>query len=176
MISFFVKRHLLVNVLAMTAIVLAFYLSPKVAREYLPAVDMPRVTITAKLPGASARDMETKVTIPIEEAIAEVDGIDEYYTTIADSVSITTVELYIDSTEAQVQTAMQDLRDALDGIAEFPPDMDEAPTLKRRNPGKGPVVEVALAGPMDMIVPFAKNLERRIERLADVSRVTIVGL
>ncbi len=176
MIRFFAERHLLVNLLSLTVVVLAFFLSPKVAREYLPAVEMPRVTITAQLPGASAQDMETKVTIPIEEVIAEIDGVDEYYTTIADSVSSTTVELYIDSTEAQVQTAMQDLRDAVDGITDFPPDMEEAPILKRLNPGKYPVVEVALAGPMHTIIPFAKDLERRIERLDGVSLVTIVGL
>jgi multidrug efflux pump subunit AcrB len=176
MIRFFVERHLLVNVLAIATVVLAFYLSPSISREYLPSVDMPRVLITAQLPGASARDVETKLTIPIEEAIEDVDGIDEYYTTISDSVSVTTVELYMDSSEAQVLTAIQDLRDALDGISDFPPEMEEAPTLVRLNPGKSAIIEIALAGPMDDLVPLAEDLEKRIERLPGISRVTIVGL
>lgn len=176
MIRFFVERHLLVNVLAVAVVVLAFYLSPSVSREHLPSVEMPRVIITARLPGASARDVETKLTIPIEEAIEDVDGIDEYYTTISDSVSVTTVELYIDSTEAQVLSAMQDLRDAVDGISDFPSEMEEAPTLERLNPGKSAIIEIALAGPMDALVPLAEDLERRIERLPGISRVTIVGL
>lgn len=176
MIRFFVERHLLVNVLAIATIILAFYISPFISREYLPSVDMPRVLITAQLPGASARDVETKLTIPIEEAIEDVDGIDEYYTTISDSVSVTTVELYMDSSEAQVLTAIQDLRDALDGISDFPHEMEEAPTLVRLNPGKSAIIEIALAGPMDDLVPLAEDLETRIERLPGISRVTIVGL
>lgn len=176
MIRYFVERHLLVNVLALTLVVLAFYLSPSVSREYIPAVEMPKLTLTAKLPGASAQDVETKLTIPIEEAIEDVDGIDEFYTTITDSVSVTTIDLYIDSTEKQVRTAMQDVRDAVDGVTDFPPEMDEEPTLFRFNPGKFPVVELALAGPMETLVPLAKTLERAIERVDGVSRVTIVGL
>jgi multidrug efflux pump subunit AcrB len=176
MIRFFAERHLVVNVLAITTVILAFYLSPSISREYLPSVDMPRVIITARLPGASARDVETKLTIPIQEAIEDVDGIDEYYTTISDSVSVTTVELYMDSTETQVLSAIQDLRDALDGISDFPPEMEEAPTLVRANPGKSAIIEIALAGPMDELAPLAEDLEQRIERLPGISRVTIVGL
>jgi multidrug efflux pump subunit AcrB len=176
MIRFFVERHLVVNVLAVTVVVLAFYLSPSVSREYLPSVEMPRVIITARLPGASARDVETKLTIPIEEAIEDVDGIDEYHTIISDSASVTTVELYMDSSEAQVLSAMQDLRDAVDGISDFPSEMEEAPTLQRLNPGKSAIIEIALAGPIHELVPLAEELERRIERLPGISRVTIVGL
>jgi multidrug efflux pump len=54
--------------------------------------------------------------------------------------------------------------------------MEEAPTLERLNPGKNAIIELALAGPMDTLVPLAKDLERRIERLPGISRVTIVGL
>ncbi len=176
MIRFFVERKLMVNVIALTLVVLAIYFVSGVPREYLPSIDMPQVTVVAKLPGASARDMETKVTIPIEEAIDTVDGVDEYTTTISDSVSITRVDLYIDSTEEQVITAMQDLRDAIDGITDFPPEMEDEPTLTRFNPGKWSFVEIALSGPMETLVPLSKQLERKIERLPDVSQVTIVGL
>ncbi|WP_438985739.1 efflux RND transporter permease subunit, partial [Aequoribacter sp.] len=162
MIRFFAERHLVANVLAITTVVLAFYLSPSISREYLPSVDMPRVIITARLPGASARDVETKLTIPIQEAVEDVDGIDEYYTTISDSVSVTTVELYMDSTETQVLSAIQDLRDALDGISDFPAEMEEAPTLVRANPGKSAIIEIALAGPMEELAPLAEDLEHRI--------------
>ncbi|MEM7098300.1 MAG: efflux RND transporter permease subunit [Pseudomonadota bacterium] len=175
-IAYFVDRHLMVNVLALATVVLAFYFAQGVPREYIPSIDMPRITIVAKLPGASARDMETKITIPIEEAIETVDGVDEFYTTISDSVSLTTVDLYLDSTDEQVDVALQDLRDAIDGITEFPPEMEDEPVLTQFNPGKWAIVEIALSGPMDVLVGFAKDLERKIERLPDTSQATIVGL
>ena len=176
MIRFFADRHLLVNLISVAAISLAFALSPQVPREYLPAVNMPRLTITATLPGASAQDMQTEITIPIEEAITEIDGIDKFYSVISDSVSSTSIELYIDSTETQVQTAMQDLRDAIAAITDFPETMTDAPILTRLNPGKRPIIEIALAGPMQDLVPVAETLEKQIERLNDISSVAIIGL
>ena len=176
LVRFFVERHLMVNVLALTIVVLAIYFVQGVPREYIPTVSTPRVDIMAQLPGASARDMETKVTIPIEEAIETVDGIDEFHTTISDSVSRTTIELYIDSTDEQIETALQDLRDAIDGITDFPADMEDEPVITQFNPGKWAIVEVALAGPMEILVPLAKDLERKLQRLPDISRVTVVGL
>ena len=176
LIQFFAERHLLINVLALTTVVLAVYLGRDVSREYIPSIEMPVVTISAKLPGASARDMETKVTIPIEEAIEAVDGIDEFHTTIADSVSITTVDLYLDLTDKQVDTAVQDLRDAIDGITDFPPEMEDRPIFTMFNPGKWAIVELALSGPMETLVPLAKDLEFKVEQLPSISRATIVGL
>jgi len=175
-VRFFVDRHLMVNVLALTIVVLGVFFIRGVPREYIPSIDMPKVTILAKLPGASARDMETKITIPIEEAIETVDGIDELSTTISDSVSVTEIDLYIDSTEKQVTTALRDLRDAIDGITDFPPEMEDEPTITQFNPGKWAIVEVALSGPMELLVPLAKKMERQVQRLPDISRVTIVGL
>ena len=176
LIAFFVDRHLVVNVLALTTVVLAIYFSQGVSREYIPAVEFPRFTIVATLPGASARDMETKVTIPIEEAVETVDGIEEYFTTISDSVSVTTVDLYVDSSNEQIATSLQDLKDAVDGITDFPDEMEDEPVITQFDPNKWSIVELALSGPMDTLVPLAKDLERRIQRLPTISRVTVVGL
>lgn len=171
-----VNRHLPVNIIAAATVVLAFYVAQDIPRSFLPSINMPQVTITAKLPGESARDMETKVTIPIEEVIDTVDGVDEYATIIADSVSITRVDLYLDSTDEQEKIAIQDLRDAVDGITDFPAEMEDRPVFTQFNPGKRAIVELALAGPMSTLVPLAKDLEFRLEQLPTISRVTIVGL
>ena len=91
---------------------------------HIPSIAAPIIYINASLPGASARDMETKITIPIEEAIEEVDGIDVFYSTISDNVSFTTVELFIDFTPEQIKVIEGDIRQAIDGITDFPPEME----------------------------------------------------
>ena len=40
--------------------------------EGMPQVALPSMNITATLPGASARDVETKLTIPIEDAMRKI--------------------------------------------------------------------------------------------------------
>lgn len=175
-VRFFAERHLLVNIIALTLMVLGVYFIRDVPREFIPSVASPTIYIRALLPGASANDMEVKVTIPIEEAIEEVDGIDHFHSVISDGASVTTVELYIDFSRAEIGELENDLRDAVDGITDFPPEMEDEPTFDNFDPAKAPVVEVALSGPMEALVPVAKQLERAIERLDTVSKATLVGL
>jgi multidrug efflux pump subunit AcrB len=146
------------------------------AREGFPSISMPRLLIRAELPGASARDVETKVTLPLEEAIDEVDAVDSYYTEINDNLSVTTVELYEDLSAEEIDDAEQDLRQAIDGISDFPPEMEDDPVLTRLNPGKFPIVEIALSGPLHELPIAARRIERAVRRLPDVAQVSLVGL
>ena len=175
-VGFFVTRHLLVNVSAVTLIVLGIFFISGVPREFIPAIESPTLFLNAQLPGASAQDIETKLTIPIEEAIEEVDGIKRFDSVIADNASSTTIELYLDFTPAQIDAIEQEIRTAVDGITDFPEEMEHEPTLIQFNPAKWPVVEVALSGPINKLIPVAKALERDIKKLNLVSRATLVGL
>ena len=124
-LRFFVDRHLLINVLAGAMIVLGLQSASNLMREFLPSVSVPLFWITATLPGASARDVETKVTIPIEDALEEVEGIDELTTIVSDNTSFTTVELYSDYTPAQIEEGEADIRAAINDITDFPDEMED---------------------------------------------------
>ena len=86
-------------------------------------MDLPTFLISAQLPGASARDVEAKITIPLEEAISEVDGVLHYTTVITQNRSMTTVDLHDDTKTADIMEADRELRAAIDGISEFPAEM-----------------------------------------------------
>jgi len=176
LVRFFVERHLLVNVIVGVVLVLGVVQLSRTSRETFPNVTLPRLFVTAVLPGASARDVETKVTIPIQDAIEELDGVKEFYTTVADGTSQTEVRLHEDFDPARVREAEADLRVLLDAIKDFPPEMEDDPRITRFNPKLFPVAEVALAGPTDSIVTTARVLERKLRALDEVSRVALVGL
>ena len=176
LLRYFVERHLLVNVTAVAMVVLGYISATSLQREFIPSVDTPILWITANLPGASARDMETKVTIPIEEALEEVEGIQEFTTVISDNTSFTTVELLQDYNHAQIEAAEQDVRAAINDITDFPSDMEDEPVLKQFNPARSTVIEVALTGPPEGLARAADDLERRLERLPLIASVTKVGM
>lgn len=176
LIRFFVDRHLLVNVFAATLVVLGLLAAGNLQREFIPSFDAPIIWVTAALPGASARDVETKVTIPLEDALKEVAGIDEFHTVIADNSSFTTIELYNDYNAEEIAEAERDIRNAIDAITDFPPEMDDEPDVRHMNPARDTVVEVALSGPPEQLTATAEDLEERIERLDSVSNVDLAGL
>ncbi|MEM8499355.1 MAG: efflux RND transporter permease subunit [Pseudomonadota bacterium] len=175
-VAFFIERHLLVNIIAFAMVGLGLLATSNLKREFLPLFDTPIIWLTARLPGASAQDIETKVTIPIQEALEEVEGIDDYYTVISDNTSFTTVELYEDFESPQLIEAEKEIRDAIDAITDFPPEMDEEPGIVRLNPGRDVVIELSLQGSMKALADIAETLEERIEAQDTISKVDIVGL
>lgn len=176
LIRFFVQRHLLVNVFALAMVVLGFLSATSLQREFIPSFVAPMVWVTATLPGASAEDIETKITIPIEEALEEIEGIDGTTTLISDSLSFTTVDLLPDYSAAEIMLAETDIRQSIDGITDFPPEMQDEPTVMRLNPARDVVVEVALTGPSEALDSAAEILEAELERHDLISKVLPLGL
>ncbi len=176
LIRFFAERHLMVHVMVGVVAAVGFATATRTPREGMPNVLIPMLLVEATLRGADARDVETKVTIPIEEAIESVDGVKSFSTVITDSRSTTTVELYDDYTAEQIRNAEQDLRQVINAIADFPAEMEETPSVLRVNPGKLPVIEIALSGPLHDVTAAAKRLKRRLRTLDTVAQVTLVGL
>ncbi len=176
LLRFFIERHLLVNVIAGTLVVLGYLSATSLNREFIPSIQSPLIFITANLPGASARDMETKITIPIEEALEGLDGIDYFETIVSDSVSYTSVRLYDDYDTAEIEAAETDLRAAVDRITDFPAEMEDEPVFEQLNPARFTVIELILSGPEPELSRTAEDLENRLRRLDLVGDVAAVGL
>lgn len=176
LIRFFVERHLLVNVLVLSVVVLGIMQAARSPRETFPAVTLPTLTIHSVLPGASARDIETKIAIPIQNAVENLSGVNEFNTVITDSSAVTTVELYDDFGTQRIREAERDLKVLIDAEHGFPPEMEDDPIISRLNPQLIPVVQIALGGPTEAVIAAAKQLERRLRKLDEVSKVDLVGL
>ena len=107
-------------------IVVTGYLSASRAnRETFPNVTIPTLMVTATLPGASARDVETKIAIPIQEAVEDLDGVKSFHSVVTDNTAITTVELYDGLSDSRILEAERDLSVLLDAIKDFPPEMED---------------------------------------------------
>ncbi len=176
LIRFFVERHLLVNVLVVAVLVLGWLQATRAPRETFPNVTLPKLFVNGTLPGASARDVETKITIPIQDVVEELDGVKAFNTVVSDGTSRTEVELYDEFEESRIREAERDLRVLIDGVRDFPPEMEDDPTIRRMNPKLFPVVQIALGGPTEALAEAGKLLERRLRALDEVSKVVVVGL
>src|SRR5438045_7398535 len=75
--------------------------------EY-PVTDSPIVAVTTVYPGASADIIASQVTKPLEEAVAEANGIRAMSSVSREQVSIITVEFNLN---ADLEAAANDVRD-----------------------------------------------------------------
>jgi len=88
-----------------------------------PDIELPAVTVTANLPGASPSQLETEVTRKIEDSIASIGDVKHITSTVTDGSSSTTVEFVL---EKDVAEAVNDVRDAVSRIrTDLPTDLEE---------------------------------------------------
>ena len=73
-IAYFVRRHLLTNLLFIMILVAGFMSWPNIKKEELPDVTFDIIRISASYPGATAEEVEHFVTREIEEKLEGLDG------------------------------------------------------------------------------------------------------
>ena len=176
LIRFFVERHLLVNVLTLMVVVLGILAILRTNIEGFPEASMPLFIVTASLPGAAARDVETKVTIPIEDELRDLDGLESYTTIVTDNRSVTTIKLDDDTSDEDIYKKEREIRNAIESIRDFPDDMRDDPNIFVMEPAKQPVLEVAVSGEKGALIEAEKLIERALLRIPGVGEVKTVGL
>lgn len=175
LIRFFLSRRLLVHLTVAALLVGGAVSAMRVQREGFPSVTLNRIVVTGVLAGADSRDVETKLTLPIEEAIEGLDGVDEVRSEISDNLSITQIDVAQEYDPDEVRRVEQEIRAALDGVS-FPPEMRDPPVVEVLEASKLPIVEVVLAGDQASLPAAAERLEKAVRRIDGVSGVTVVGL
>ncbi len=176
LIRFFVERHLLVNTITLAVVVMGLLAVMRTNVEGFPEATMPMFMITGILPGAAAQDVETKITIPIEDELREVDGLESFTTIVTDNRSVTTVKLDDDTPDEDIFKKEREIRNAIEAINDFPPDMRDDPTVFTMDPSKQPVLEIAVAGDQAALPEAARILKRTLMRLDGVGEVKEIGL
>lgn len=110
----------------------------------LPDLDMPTVTVTASLPGASPSQLETDVSRKIENALATVQGVRHIYSSLTEGEVTITIEFRL---EREIQEALDDVRDAVSRVrADLPSDLRD-PVIKKVELSGSPILTYSIASP-----------------------------
>ena len=105
--------------------------------QNFPDLDLPTVSISATLPGASPAQMETDVARKIENSLASLQGLKHITTKVQDGAATITAEFRL---EKPVQEAVDDVRSAVAGIrADLPADLRD-PAITKLNLAGQPVL------------------------------------
>ncbi len=115
--------------------------------EEFPNVNVGNAIVTTNYPGASATEVETKITKPIEDEIRSVRGIKMVRSLSKPGFSQIFIEVDID--RYSVQEVMGDLQRAIDRTRDLPGDLDELPAFVEIKTEEWPVIELAIVGSND---------------------------
>lgn len=144
--------------------------------QNFPDIDLPMVTVTASLPGASPGQMETEVARKLENSIATLQGVKHIYTTLQDGVAIITVEFRL---EKPTQEAVDDTRDAVSRVrSDLPADLRD-PVIQKVNLAGTPILTYTVASDRmddEALSWFVDNqVTKRLLAVPGVGAVSRVG-
>ncbi|MEN8176855.1 MAG: efflux RND transporter permease subunit, partial [Pseudomonadota bacterium] len=147
-------------------------------RQQDPTINFNWIVVTTVLPGASALDVEKKVTDPLEDAIRKVQDIRFMSSNSRESVS--SILVRFQDIEARLfDKRVNDLRREIQNKEdELPAAADDPQILEITSANAFPSASVAVVGYADdeNLRIQARNAEKDLERLAGVDRVDPVGL
>ncbi|WP_209384222.1 efflux RND transporter permease subunit [Rhizobacter sp. AJA081-3] len=110
--------------------------------QNFPDIDLPMVTVTASLPGASPGQLETEVVRKIENSLATVQGLKHMYATIQDGTATLTAEFRL---EKSTQEAVDDVRDAVSRVrSDLPADLRD-PVIRKVDLAGTPILTYTVA-------------------------------
>lgn len=91
-------------------------------QELIPSIELPQSTVVTVVPGASPEVMDEQVSLPIERAVADLDGVEQVVTTSSASSSMVSIAytygIDTDEFQASVQQALDTVSDSLPSDAE----------------------------------------------------------
>ncbi|MBU2106367.1 MAG: efflux RND transporter permease subunit [Alphaproteobacteria bacterium] len=137
-----------------------------------PNIDIPLVSVTVIDPGVAPSELETQVTKRVEDAVANISGVKNVISTLTEGNSQTVVEFRL---EVETQTAVNDVKDAIERIRSDLPATADEPIVSRIDVEGQAIVTYAVSAPAMTLEELSWFVDdtviRKLQGLKGVARV-----
>lgn len=170
-----VNRPVFAVMLTAAIVVTGWFSYRQLGLDLMPKTEPPVVSVTASLPGASAEEIETEITKPLEQAVNTINGIDEIRATSEEGSARLTIAFVL---ERDIDSAVQDVRDKVVwGSRNFPRDA-RAPLVQKVDPESAPILTLVVSGPRsarELTQIVDKQVKQVIETVKGVGAIAFIG-
>ena len=161
--------------LVIAAIVVGVFSIAEIPREEEPQIIVPMIDIFVQMPGASAQEVQQRVSEPLEERLRDIAGVEYVYSTSQPGVAMVTARFLVGEKEdeAIVQTYKK-----LNGAADAMPPGTSQPLVKVRSINDVPMMALTFSGSnynSTQLRKIAQEVERNLKQVDNVSTTTIIG-
>jgi HAE1 family hydrophobic/amphiphilic exporter-1 len=155
--------------------IIGLYSYSRLAVDLYPDIELGQITVITAYPGASASDIETNVTRPIENVLNAVENLKKITSQSRDNMSLVTLEF---NYGIDMNIATNDVRDRLDMVKSALPDEVSNPILFKFSMDMIPVV-IYSATATESVNALYKILDERVtnplNRVSGVGTVSVSG-
>ena len=156
--KFSVKRPFTIVVAVVMVLILGYVSFTRMTTDLLPSMELPYAIVITTYPGASPEEVESAVTIPIEESMSTISNIENVSSISNENYSLVILEFAEDT---NMDTASLDMRESLDQIeAAWTNELIGSPIIMKINPDMMPIM---IAGVEDENYDSAAELTRFVD-------------
>lgn len=171
-----VRNPVPVNLLMLAILVIGSVSLMRLPRELMSDISFNWVFITKVYPGVSAEEVEKLITVPIEDEIRDVKGIESIASQSGEGVAFISVK-FDQMSDEEFRARYQDLRAEVDKVQDLPKDALETQVQAFGSADFAPLITVHLYGPIGekTLIEYAKNLRDELLTVDSVAKVELVG-
>ena len=157
------------------AVLLGLFAVWKLPREEEPQIIVPMVDVSVAMPGTSAREVEERVTKPMEKLLWEIPGVEYIYSTSSPGMSLAIVRFLVGQDE---EKAIVRLNQKLSANMDLIPPGASPPLVKPRSIDDVPILALTFwskrYGDFELR-RIAAQVHDVIKQTPDVSAVALIG-
>jgi len=159
----------------LAALCLGIFAIVATPREEEPQIIVPMMDVFVEMPGASIKEMEERVTIPMEKKLAETQGVEYIYSTTSPGLTLAIVRFYVGENE---EDSIVRLYNKLYSNFDLIPPGASRPLIKPRSIDDVPILSLTLWS--DRYDPLTlrrimAELDDRVKDIQDVSVTQLIG-
>jgi multidrug efflux pump subunit AcrB len=147
----------------------------KLPREEEPQIIVPMIDVFVQMPGASAHEVEERVTKPMEKLLWEIPGVEYIYSTSGPGMSMAIVRFYVGQDE---EKSIVRLNQKLYANMDLVPPGASGPLVKPRSIDDVPILALTFSskryGDFELR-QIAAQVHDAIKQVPDVSAVNLIG-
>ena len=170
-----VQRPVFAIMISAAILVVGWFSYRQLGLDLMPKTDVPVVNVQVQLPGASAEEIETQLTKPLEEAVNTINGIDELRASSDPGRANLNISFVL---ERDIESATQDVRDKIGAAARNFPKDTLPPVITKADPDAAPVLTLVVSGsrtPKELTDIVDKRIKQVLETVEDVGAITFIG-
>src|SRR5688500_10448191 len=144
-------------------------------REEEPQIIVPMIDVFVGMPGASAREVEERVTGPMEKLLWEIPGVEYIYSTSQPGGSMAIVRFNVGEDE---EKSIVKLNQKMHANFDLIPPGATPPLIKPRSIDDVPILAITLSSPRYSgfeLRRVAAHVHDTIKQVNNVSAVTLIG-
>ena len=170
-----IKRPLFISMVILALLIMGGVAYTRLGADLYPSVNLPYVSVLVVYPGAGPEEVESKITKPVEDAVAGLNNVKTIMSFSQESLSIISLE-FQDGTDSNF--AAVDVERKLNTIRSSLPPEAKAPSVVRAEFSALPVMNLVLTGKRstDQLFRLAdEKIRTRLETVKGVAAVQVVG-